>query len=151
MRSLRAALAVEMRKTAAARVTVATTAIVALGVGSIAAGTTLAARSGSADVLAKLGPAASIGGWEGLIAVVMQITAAGGVLAFGVVLSWMVGREFDDGTVTGLFALPVRRETIAFAKLLVYLLWTVGVALVLVVVVALVGLLLRLDTPASGV
>ncbi len=151
MRLLRAALAVESRKTAAARVTIATTVILAVGVGSIATGMTLAARGGNADVLAKLGPAASIGGWEGLIAVVLQITAAGGVLAFGVVLSWMIGREFDDGTVTGLFALPVRRDTIALAKLLIYLLWTVGVALVLALVVALVGLVLRLDPPASGV
>jgi ABC-2 type transport system permease protein len=151
MRHLRAALAVETRKTAAARVTIATTVLVALGVASIATGTTVAARDGNPEMLAKLGPAASIGGWEGLIAVVLQITAAGGVLAFGVVLSWMVGREFADGTVTGLFALPVRRDTIAFAKLLVYLLWTVVVGVVLVVVVALVGLLLDLDAPASGV
>lgn len=151
MRLLGAALAVESRKTAAARVTIATTVILAVGVGSIATGMTLAARGGNPDVLAKLGPAASIGGWEGLIAAVLQITAAGGVLAFGVVLSWMIGREFDDGTVTGLFALPVRRDTIALAKLLIYLLWTVGVALVLALVVALVGLALRLDTPASGV
>ena len=152
MRHLRIALAVETRKTTAARVTLATTAIVAIGVASIATGMTLAARSGNTEVLAKLGPAASIGGWEGLIAVVLQITAAGGVLAFGVVLSWMIGREFADGTVTGLFALPVRRDTTALAKLLVYLLWTVGVAFVLVVVVAFTGLLLLdLDAPAADV
>ena len=151
MRHIRAALGVESRKTAAARVTIATTIFMAFGVAGIATGTTLAARGGDPEMLAKLGPAASIGGWEGLIAVVLQITAAGGVLAFGVVLSWMVGREFDDGTVTGLFALPVRRDTIALAKLLVYLLWTVAVALVLVGVVAVIGLVLSLGAPASGV
>ena len=151
MRHIRAALGVETRKTAAARVTIATTIFMAFGVAGIATGTTLAARGEDPEMLAKLGPAASVGGWEGLIAVVLQITAAGGLLAFGVVLSWMVGREFADGTVTGLFALPVRRDTIALAKLLVYLLWTVAVALVLVGVVAVIGLLLSLGAPASGV
>jgi hypothetical protein len=33
--------------------------------------------------------------------------------------------------VTGLFALPVRRVTSASAKLIVYLLWTIGAAIVL--------------------
>lgn len=150
MRLLGAALAVESRKTAAARVTVATTAFLALGVGCIAAGMTLAARGGNAQVLAKLGSAATLGGWEGLIAIVLQITAAGGVLGFGVVLSWIVGREFTDGTAQGLFALPVPRALIALAKLLVYLLWTTAVAVVLVIVVTLVGLVLRLDPPATG-
>jgi ABC-2 type transport system permease protein len=47
--------------------------------------------------------------------------------------------------------LPVRRDTIALAKLLVYLLWTLAVSVVLVVVVAFIGLLLNFEAPASGV
>ena len=35
----------------------------------------------------------------------------------------MFGREFSDGTITGLFAIPVSRSTIAAAKLLIYLVW----------------------------
>jgi ABC-2 type transport system permease protein len=151
MTLLSAALTVETHKLRAARVVHATTVFLVLGVGAIAAGMSLAARSGNADVIAKLGPAASLPGWEGLVAVVLQITAAAAVLAFGVVLSWVVGREFADGTVTGLFALPVSRATIATAKLIVYLLWTTAVAGALVVVVALVGLLLELERPVSGV
>jgi ABC-2 type transport system permease protein len=151
MKLLGAAFAVETRKTAAARVTLATTTFLALGVVAIATGMTLAARSGNTEVIAKLGPAANLPGWEGLIAVVVQITAAAGVLAFGVVLSWIFGREFADGTVTGLFALPVPRSTIAAAKLLVYLLWALGVAVVIVVFVGLVGVVLNLDAPGSGI
>ena len=151
MKLLSVALNVEARKLRAARVVHATTVFLILGVGAIATGMTLAARSGNAAVIAKLGPAASLPGWEGLLAVVLQITAAAAVLAFGVVLSWLIGREFADGTVTGLFALPVARATIVTAKLVVYLLWTVSVGIVLVFVVALVGLVLDLEPPASGV
>jgi ABC-2 type transport system permease protein len=145
-----AALAVEARKTVAARVTIATTVFLAVGLAAIAGGTSAAARSGDEEIIAKLGPAAAIGGWDGLLATVLQVTAAGGTLAFGVVLSWIVGREFADGTVGGLFALPVRRSTIVTAKLAVYLMWTVVTALLLVVVVALTGWALALPAPSNG-
>jgi len=150
MSRLGTALVVEARKAAAAHVTVATTAFLVLGVAAIATGMTVAARSGNPQVVAKLGPTAGIGGWDGLTAIALQVTAAGGVLAFGVVLSWLVGREFADATVTNLFALPVPRTTIILAKLCVYLLWTVGVAAALVVVIGLVGWPLGLGPPGAG-
>jgi ABC-2 type transport system permease protein len=146
-----AAFTVEARKLAAARVVLATTIFLILGVAGIATAMSLAARSGNPDVIAKLGPAASLPGWDGLIAIAVQITAAAAVLAFGVVLSWLVGREFGDGTVTGLFALPVSRRTIVTAKLAIYVLWTTAVGAALVVTVGLVGLLLDLQRPAAGV
>lgn len=149
MTPLRTALAVETRKTAAARVAIATTVFLVLGIQAIAAGVTVGARGGNAQLIAKLGPAAGQGGWDGLVAVVVQITAAATVLGFGVVLSWMVGREFADGTVSALFALPVSRATTAVAKLVVYLLWATAVAAVLVVAVTMVGLLLGLGVPSS--
>jgi ABC-2 type transport system permease protein len=151
MNSLAIAFVVEAKKAVAARVMVATTLLLVLGVGAMSAGLTAAAARGNEQVLAKLGPQASIGGWDGLAGAVTQITAAAGVLAFGVALSWMIGREFADATVTGLFALPVSRTTIVTAKLLVYLLWTVGVAVLLVLVVALVGLVMRVGGPSTDV
>jgi ABC-2 type transport system permease protein len=128
---------------------VAATALLTLGVTAIATGMTLGARSGNAAIVARLGPAADLAGWEQLTALVLQVTAAASVLAFGVVLSWCVGREFADGTVTGLFALPVSRPALVSAKLIVYLLWTVGVGLVLVAAVAVVGTALGLEPPPA--
>jgi ABC-2 type transport system permease protein len=148
--TLVAALAVELRKTAASRVTISTTVLLVGGIAALAAAMTAAARSGNAQVIAKLGPAAAQGGWSGLTSAVLQITAAAGLLGFGVVLSWMVGREFADGTVTGLFGLPVARSTIVAAKLLVYLMWTVVVAVLIVAMVAVVGLAFGLGGPAAG-
>ncbi len=148
--ALAAAVAVEQRKALAARVVLSTTVLLLAGVAALAATTITAVRSGNAQLIAKLGPIAAEGGWSGLVATAHQITAAAGLLAFGVVLSWSYGREFADGTITGLFALPVTRPTIALAKLLVYLLWTVAVAAGLVAVVALAGVATGLGLPGQA-
>jgi ABC-2 type transport system permease protein len=145
--NLAPALAVEARKAASARVVISTTILLAVGIALLAGVATLAAASGNPAMAAKLGPMAAQRGWAGLLATVSQIAAAGGLLAFGVVLSWLLGREFADGTITGLFALPVSRPALALAKLLVYLVWTVGVALLLVLVVAVLGLVTGAGAP----
>ena len=99
----------------------------------------LAAASGDPQLVAKLGPAATHD-WTGFLLAAAQITGAGGLLGFGVVLSWMFGREFGDGTITGLFALPVRRSTIALAKLLIYTVWAIAISLSLAALLVIVGL-----------
>ncbi len=67
--------------------------------------------------------------------------------ALGIGLSWIVGREFAEGTVTGLFALPVRRWQIALAKLLVYLGWVFAVSVALSGTLLLLGLALGYGAP----
>ncbi|WP_022892621.1 ABC transporter permease [Agromyces subbeticus] len=134
------AVAVEAGKARASRVMLSITVILVAGVAALASGMLFGVASGDEQLLAKLGPLARAGGWAGLVGVVAQITSAGGLLAFGVALSWLFGREFADGTVGGLFALPVRRSTIALAKLTVFLAWAVGVAVLLTTIVAVLGL-----------
>jgi ABC-2 type transport system permease protein len=113
---------------------------VVVGIAVLSGAMLLAAGSGDPQLLAKLGPAAT-GDWSGFLLAAAQITSAGGLLGFGVVLSWMFGREFGDGTITGLFALPVRRSTIALAKLLVYAIWAVMLSVCLAALLLLVGLI----------
>ena len=146
------AVAVEAQKAMASRVMISIAALVVVGIAALSLGMMLGAATGDEQILAKLGPLAGVGGWAGLVGVVAQITAAGGVVAFGVALSWMFGREFADGTVAGLFALPVRRSTIALAKLTVYFVWAVGVAALLSGMVAIIGVAFGYGaTDASGV
>jgi ABC-2 type transport system permease protein len=109
----------------------------------------LAAASGDPQLLAKLGPAATRD-WKGFLLAAAQITSAGGLLGFGVVLSWVFGREFGDGTITGLFALPVRRSTIALAKLFVYAAWAMAVSLGLAALLLVVGLIAGLGPLDAG-
>jgi ABC-2 type transport system permease protein len=145
------ALAFEARKAAASRVMVSITVLLLAGVAAIALGMLLAAASGQEQVLAKLGPVGELDGWARLVGVVVQVTAAGGLGAFGIALSWMFGREFADGTVSALFALPVSRPTIALAKLAVYGVWAAGVAVLLTVVIAVLGFAMGFGaTDAAG-
>ena len=148
---LRAAVTVEARKARSAHVMLWTTVLLVADIGALALGILAAVASGDAQVIAKLGPLVGVGGWAGLVGIVVQITAAGGLGAFGVALSWMFGREFADGTVAALFAMPVPRAAIALGKLIVYAIWAVGVALLLTGVVAGIGLVLGYGvTDAAG-
>lgn len=122
-------------------------AIVA-GIASLSAAMLLAAASGDPQLIAKLGPAAARD-WTGFLLAAAQITSAGGLLGFGVVLSWMFGREFGDGTITGLFGLPVRRSTISLAKLVVYGGWAVVMSIALAGALLLLGVAAGLGLPSD--
>ena len=113
---LAVAIRVETRKARASRVVLGTTLLLVAGVALLSATMQLAADAGNERVLAQLGPLADRDDWGRLVGVASQTTAAGGLLAFGVVLSWLIGREFADATITGLFALPIKRSTIALAS-----------------------------------
>jgi ABC-2 type transport system permease protein len=141
------ALAVESRKARSSRVLWWTGALFVLGVTGLASMMVAAARSGDTEIVAKIGPQAATGDWSALLTVAAQITSAAGVLAFGVCLSWLTGREFADGTIAGLFGLPVSRSAIATAKLVVFIGWAVGVAVALTVLLLAAGFVIGLGAP----
>ncbi|MDI1463484.1 ABC transporter permease [Catellatospora sp. KI3] len=147
---LATAVAVEGRKAAASRVLTSSAILLIVGVAALAAATTAAAGSGNEQLAAKLGPLAATGGWPAVLNVATQVTAAAGLLAYGVGLSWMFGREFTDGTVTGLFGLPVTRPALALAKLVVFLLWGAATAVALTLAVGLVGFAVTGQLPQPG-
>jgi ABC-2 type transport system permease protein len=60
-----------------------------------------------------------------------QLIAAGGFILFILVISWVFGREFTDGTLKDLLAVPVQRGSILLAKFLVVVLWCAGLTLVI--------------------
>ncbi|WP_159622081.1 ABC transporter permease [Ruania rhizosphaerae] len=147
MNGLLIAVEVELRKAVASRVLGATTIILVLGLVALTVGLELGVRSGNTNVTAQLGPLAALDGWARMVGLVAQITAAGALIAFGVVLSWLVGREFGEGTITSMFALPVARPAIMLAKFAVYLAWVLAVALVITAVLAVVGVALGYGMP----
>ncbi len=140
-------VAVECRKATSSRVLLATGALLVAGVGILAGVMTAAARGGNEQIRAQLAGIADADPWPQLVGAAAQITAAGGFLAFGIALSWLVGREFADHTIAGLFALPVSRAQVAVAKLAVFAVATVPVALALTAVVLVVGLVSGLGAP----
>jgi ABC-2 type transport system permease protein len=122
-----AAIRIEARKAAAASVLRVGGTLLALGTTVLAAVLTGAVQSGNEQIAAKIGAFAEAAGWDLLTVVAAQIVGAGALLAFGVTLGWSFGREFTDGTINGLFAIPVSRTALVVAKLLVHLTWTIMV------------------------
>ncbi|MCD2443168.1 ABC transporter permease [Agromyces sp. SYSU K20354] len=139
MNAIGIAVAVEARKAVASRVVPWTTGILGVGLAALTGALLAAAAVGDERVLARLGPLAEADGWALLVGTAAQILAAGGFGACGILIAWLYGREFADGTVAGLFALPVRRSSIALGKLAVYLAWAATMAVGLTVLLTVLG------------
>lgn len=148
-----AALGAEACKMAVSVVVRSTAAFLIVGIAVLTGSMFAAAAAGNEQILAQLGDVVSDDAWLTLIGIATRITSAAALLAFGVVLAWTVGREFSDGTINGLFALPVRRSTIVAAKMIVFVAWTFVVAVGLVAVIAVIGVTLgngRIDADAAA-
>lgn len=117
-----------------------------VGMFAVLGGITAGIAAGEPELIAKAGPASTLD-WEGLLAGAAQITSVAALLTFGIVLAWMFGQEFAEGTITGLFALPVSRSLIALAKLSVYALWMCCVSLCLTLGVLALGLIFGYGPP----
>lgn len=74
--------------------------------------------------------------WQTYLGFLAQGTAVGGILLFGLVGSWMFGREYSERTVKDLLALPTWRGTLVLSKFVVILLW----AAVLTLLICLIAL-----------
>jgi ABC-2 type transport system permease protein len=61
--------------------------------------------------------------WPAYFAFLSQAATVGGFVLFAFVVAWVFGREFSDGTVRYLLALPTSRAAIIVAKLVVVALW----------------------------
>jgi ABC-2 type transport system permease protein len=61
--------------------------------------------------------------WPGYLAMLVEFTALGGFFFFCIAISWDFGREFSDGTLKDLLAVPVPRLSILLAKFLTVSLW----------------------------
>lgn len=82
--------------------------------------------------------------WSGYLELVAQIVAVGGLLVFGMVAIWLFGREFSDGTLKDLLALPTSRSAIVAAKLLVGAGWSLALVAHLVALSLASGFMLGL-------
>ena len=143
------AVQVEAQKLTASRVVLAATALIVCGITVLSGSLAWAADTGNEQVIAQLGEIAEHAGWQRLIGIAIQITSAAGLLGFGTIAAWTVGREFTDGTINALFALPVSRAHIARAKLTVVAAWAMIVALCMPFALAVPATLLGYGLPDS--
>jgi len=125
-----AAVAVEWLKFRRSRVPLGATVALLVGVPTLGTAGLAAAASDAPTSFAGKARTLIVGtGWEALFGLAGQVSAVGVLLATGIVIGWIFGREFADGTVVGLFAQPVTRGRIAAAKSLVVALWLGTVSL----------------------
>lgn len=68
-----------------------------------------------------------------------------GILLFGLITAFLFGREYAEGVAPTVLTVPMRREHLVFAKLIVLAVWIVALAVVAVAVQAAWATLLGLD------
>jgi ABC-2 type transport system permease protein len=82
--------------------------------------------------------------WPGYLTLMIEFTALGGFFFFCLAISWTFGREFTDGTLKDLLAVPVPRFDILLAKFIVSALWCAALIVETYVVGLVLGAVIRL-------
>ena len=100
---------------------------------------------------AKANLAGGAATWPYYLGVLGQAIAIGGIALFSLVESWVFGREFVDGTLKDLLAVPVARATILLAKFLVVALWSLLLTVMLFLVSLLFGAVIGLSQGTAEV
>ncbi len=89
--------------------------------------------------------------WPAYLGLFALIIAAGGFLLFSLVISWMFGREFADGTLKDMLAVPVQRSSILLAKFIVVAVWSAVLTMVILIVGLIMGTIIQLPGGSVGV
>jgi len=82
--------------------------------------------------------------WASYLVLFGQIVAMGAFFFFVLAISWVFGREFADGTLKDMLAVPVPRASILLAKFVVVAAWAALITVLIAVFGLLVGLVLQL-------
>ncbi len=82
--------------------------------------------------------------WPGYLTLMIEFTALGGFFFFCLAISWTFGREFTDGTLKDLLAVPVPRFDILLAKFIVAALWCAALIVETYVVGLVLGMVIQL-------
>jgi ABC-2 type transport system permease protein len=89
--------------------------------------------------------------WPSYLGFLAMAAAAGGIVLYGFISSWVFGREFADRTVKDLLALPTSRTSIVLAKFILILIWSIGLGVLMVVSGFSIGSAINLPPVAAQV
>jgi ABC-2 type transport system permease protein len=89
--------------------------------------------------------------WRAYLTLFAEIIAAGGFFFFIMAVSWVYGREFADGTVKDMLAVPVPRLTILLAKFILAAAWSAAMAFIIYLFCLLVGAAIQLPGGSPAV
>ena len=82
--------------------------------------------------------------WPSYLKLLAEIISAGGFFFFIIAISWVFGREFVDGTLKDMLAVPVPRSSIILAKYIVSIAWCAVMAIISLIFGLIMGAILRL-------
>jgi len=82
--------------------------------------------------------------WPSYLILFDEILSAGGFFFFILTISWIFGREFADGTLKDMLAVPVHRSSILLAKFIVTVAWSAAMALIILFFGLVMGALIQL-------
>jgi ABC-2 type transport system permease protein len=97
----------------------------------------LARRVGLISAKAQIMMAAA--DWPTYLGFLTMAVGAGGTIFFGLIVSWVFGREYSDRTVKDLLALPTSRSAIVLAKFALVVAWSAALTAMLYLVALCVG------------
>lgn len=89
--------------------------------------------------------------WPAYLGLFGMVVAMGGFFAFVLIVSWVFGREFADGTVKDMLAVPVPRSSILLSKFILMAAWSVALTMGVLAVGLLAGALMGLPHGSPGV
>ena len=89
--------------------------------------------------------------WQSYLGLFGLIIAAGGIILFGLVISWVFGREFADGTLKDLLAVPVGRSSIVLAKFSLAAGWSALLAVLILLTGLVTGAIIQLPGGSMSV
>lgn len=89
--------------------------------------------------------------WQTYLRFLTMAVGAGGIILFGLIASWVFGREYSDRTVKDLLALPTARSTIVLSKFFVIALWSAALTILICVLTLCVGAALGLPAVSPQV
>ena len=82
--------------------------------------------------------------WPTYLRFLNLAVGAGGIIIFGLIASWVFGREYSDRTVKDLLALPTSRSAIVLSKCIVIAAWSAAVTVTTGLVTLCIGAALDL-------
>src|SRR5512140_181107 len=82
--------------------------------------------------------------WPAYMGLYGLVIGAGGILLSILIISWVFGREFADGTLKDMLAVPVPRWSILLAKFIVSAIWFAALTVIIFIAGLIMGALLKL-------
>jgi ABC-2 type transport system permease protein len=89
--------------------------------------------------------------WPAYLVLFGEIIAAGGFILFVLIVSWIFGREFVDGTLKDMLAVPVQRSSILLAKFIVAAIWSIALTGIIFAAGLVMGVIIKLPGGSMNV